>query len=89
MSESHSHDEIFNAVQEIISAILKVPAEKITVDSALTDLAHVESIKLLRIAGKLERRFDIELNNEQLFRKGRVGDLVNEVFMLQGEEKAS
>jgi len=69
------------ALQEIVSDVLKVPLDLITADSALTALPHVESIKLLRIAGKVERRFDVELDNEALFRKGTLGDLAQEIMM--------
>ncbi len=56
------------------------PADTISPDSALTDLPYVESIKLLRIAGKLERTFGIEIENEALFRKGTMQDLAREIL---------
>jgi len=76
------HDEVLADLKEIISNILKVPAGTMTVDSKISDLAYVESIKLLRIAGKIERRFGIELDNEVVFQKGSLGDITAEVVRL-------
>ena len=83
MSDSLHYDEIIEVLKHTVSAILKVPTHRITPDSTLTDLAHVESIKLLRIAGKIERKFGVELDNEALFRKGTLGDLASEIMMLR------
>lgn len=83
MSESKHYDEVIEVLKQIVSGTLKVPLHLITADSTLTDLAYVESIKLLRIAGKLERRFGIELDNEALFRNGTLCDLANEIIMLR------
>jgi acyl carrier protein len=52
-------------------------------DAKIADLAHVESIKLLRIAGKIERRFDVELDDESIFRNGTFGDIVDEIVELR------
>jgi acyl carrier protein len=81
--DTHQRDEVIGHLRQIVADILKVPADAITTDSKLTDLAHVESIKLLRIAGKIERRFEIELDNEAMFREATLGDIADEVTALQ------
>ena len=83
MSTSPHCDEILGTLKQIVSDVLKVPMHLITTDSTLADLAHVESIKLLRIAGKVERSFGIELDSETIFRKGTLGDLANEIILLR------
>jgi acyl carrier protein len=83
MSYSSDYAEVVGAIRSIVSDILNVPADKIAIDSKVADLAHVESIKLLRIAGKIERRFDVELDDESIFRNGTVGDLVVEIIELR------
>jgi acyl carrier protein len=83
MRESQHYDEVIEVLKKIVSGILKVPMHLITADSALTDLPQVESIKLLRIAGKVERRFGIELDDETLFRKGTLSDLAQEIIIAQ------
>src|SRR3978361_470360 len=68
------HHEVMGLLRQIVSDVLRVPGASVTADSALPALPSVESIKWLRIAGKVERRFDIELDNEALFRRGTLGD---------------
>jgi acyl carrier protein len=70
-------------MKQIVSDVLNVPSEQITMDAKISNLAHVESIKLLRIAGKIERRFDVELDDESIFKNGTFGDIVNEVVELR------
>jgi acyl carrier protein len=80
MGDLRHYDEINEVVKQIVSDILKVPKNLITERSALTDLTHIESIKLLRIAGKVERRFRIELDDEALFRDATIRDLVQQII---------
>lgn len=75
--------EVMGVLRQIVSDVLRVPVTSVTADSALSDLPSVESIKLLRIAGKVERRFDIELDNEALFRKGTLDDLAREIVLVR------
>jgi acyl carrier protein len=79
----HQNDEVVTTLRHIVSDILNVPAEQITMDAKIANLAHVESIKLLRIAGKIERRFDVELDDESIFRNGTFGDIVSEILELR------
>lgn len=80
---SNQNNEVVTTLRHIVSDILNVPAEQITMDAKISQLAHVESIKLLRIAGKIERRFDVELDDESIFRNGTFGDIVNEIVALR------
>jgi acyl carrier protein len=72
-------DEVVQALKTIVSEVLKVAPDTVTLDSRLTEIAHVESIKLLRIAGRIERRFGIELDNEAMFRDGTLRDIAAEI----------
>ncbi|MFJ2111672.1 MULTISPECIES: acyl carrier protein [unclassified Streptomyces] len=83
MPESSDRAEVFEGLAHIISNILKIPLDRITEESRITDLALVESIKLLRIAGKMERQFGIELEDDVLFQKAPLGDIANEVVALR------
>jgi len=83
MDYAGQYNEIVGSLKQIVSEILNVPTEEITMKSRFADLAHVESIKLLRIAGKIERRFDIELDNEAIFRNGTFGDIASEIVELR------
>ncbi|MGH9380610.1 MAG: acyl carrier protein [Thermoanaerobaculia bacterium] len=88
MLEPVSQHDVFEDLKQIVSDILRVPLEQISADSKLTDLGLVESIKLLRIAGKIERRFGIELDDEVVFEKRSLGEFTGEIvrlLQLQGE----
>jgi acyl carrier protein len=80
---TNPNDDVVATLRRIVSDILNVPTEHITMDAKIADLAHVESIKLLRIAGKIERRFDVELDDESIFRNGTFGDIVDEIVELR------
>lgn len=91
MSENQAHDEVLAGLKQIVSEVLRIPGEEITAESKLTDIGMVESIKLLRIAGKIERRFGIELDDEVVFRQGSLAEIVGEILTLrrqQSEETA-
>lgn len=74
-----ANDETLEAIRQIIFDVLRVEPERVTRDSVLSDLGVVESIKLLRVAGKIERRFDIELDDELFFQGVSVGRLIDEI----------
>ena len=82
MSDRRQYEEVFADLARIVSAMLKVPAGVLKENSRLSDLALVESIKLLQIAGKIERHFKIELDNEALFRRGSLGEIAAEIVKL-------
>lgn len=89
MVEQVSPDEVFASLKQIVSEILRIPVEQIDADSKLTDLGLVESIKLLRIAGKIERQFGIELDDEVVFEKRSLGEFTAEIVRLrQLQERA-
>ncbi|AKG42755.1 hypothetical protein SXIM_13710 [Streptomyces xiamenensis] len=79
MAYSSDEQEIFETLRQIVSDTLRVPAERVTRESVLSDLGMVESIKLLRVAGKVERRFDIELDDSLFFQGVSLGRLVEEI----------
>lgn len=87
--EHVSPDDVFEGLKQIVAEILRVPVEQINADSKLTDLGLVESIKLLRIAGKIERQFGIELDDEVVFEKRSLGEFAAEILRLrQLQERA-
>lgn len=81
--QENLRSEALENLKSIVSGILRIPAEEITAESRISDLALVESIKLLRIAGKIERRFGIELDDDAVFWKDPLGDIAAEVVRLQ------
>ncbi|GAA3816374.1 hypothetical protein GCM10022226_41350 [Sphaerisporangium flaviroseum] len=87
MVDQPSRQAVHDVLKGIVARILQVPENSITEDSRIMDLTLVESIKLLRIAGRIERTFGIELDQEVLFRTGSLGDITDEVFRLCRQEQ--
>jgi acyl carrier protein len=83
------HDAHFEDLRHIVSAVLRVPADQITAGARISDLAHVESIKLLRIAGKIERHFGIELEDEVMFREASLRQVADEIVNLRRVQSAA
>jgi len=74
-------------VERTISAIvceeLKLSAEQLTSGTNLRELPGVESIKVLRIISKIERVFDVELEDDVVFRVKTVAELASAIRNLQ------
>jgi acyl carrier protein len=87
MAGQLTHQAVSHALKGIVARVLQVPESTITDDARITDLSLVESIKLLRIAGRIERTFGIELDNEVLFRTGTLSEIADEVYRLCGQEQ--
>lgn len=89
MSDGTSHDglptvdggtaPVVEALRTIVCDVLRIPPGSVTPQSRLAELAHVESIKLLRIAGRIERRFGIELDDGTVVRDGTLLDIAEEI----------
>jgi len=67
-----------NTVKAAIAAFLKVPAEKLGDDVALTTLVQ-ESFVLVELVIELEERFESRLVQEDLQGVKTVGDLVRQI----------
>jgi acyl carrier protein len=83
VSDTDDSQKVFEDLRKIFSSILEIPFDLMTQDTRISDLSHVESIKLLRMAGEIERRFGVALNDEVVFRNGSLGDIVSEILKLR------
>jgi acyl carrier protein len=54
-------------VRDVVSEQLGLPPEAITATSDLRKLPGIESLKVLRIIARIERCYDIELDDEVVF----------------------
>ncbi|MFI6297340.1 acyl carrier protein [Nonomuraea sp. NPDC050790] len=82
MGDQLTHQAVCNTMKGIVARVLQVEEGGILPGSRITDLSLVESIKLLRIGGRIERAFGIELDNEVLFRTATLSELADEVHRL-------
>ncbi|ONH31455.1 acyl carrier protein [Pseudofrankia asymbiotica] len=62
-----THDEIVATVTGIVAQELGVPAESLAPDADLRSVEGADSVKVLRMIAKVEREYDVELEDEQVF----------------------
>jgi acyl carrier protein len=77
-----SDDALKQALCALISEELKLPAARITPSTDLRALG-VESIKILRIIAKIERAYDVELDDGLVFRVKTVDELASAIGQLR------
>lgn len=61
----------------IIRTELENPALELAPATVIRELPGIESMKVLRIISKIERKFGVELDDEVVFNVGTYGDLVS------------
>ena len=69
----------FEKLQQIISEVLNVDAEEITMDTTFVDDLGADSLDIFQIIMGIEEAFDIEISNEDAEKIVSVGDAVEEI----------
>jgi acyl carrier protein len=72
-----------NEIIQIISTELGIPAEELTPDVRLRSLPGMESMKVLSIILKVEKKYGIELPDDATFRLETVGQFLDLVQSLR------
>lgn len=65
-----------NVLTSIICAELENPGLALEPATVIRELPGIESMKVLRIISKIERKFGVELDDEVVFNIGTFGDLM-------------
>jgi acyl carrier protein len=60
-------DDITRTVTEIAAAEIGIPAANLEPDADLRAMEGIDSVKVLRMIAKIERAYDIELDDEDVF----------------------
>lgn len=76
-------------VCEIISATLEVPVADLKPETALRSLPNTESIKVLTVILKVEKRFGIEIPDEATFKLETIGEFIALVEELRSKQRPS
>jgi acyl carrier protein len=61
------HDDINATMTGLVAAEFGVPASELSPDLDLTSVNGADSVKVLRIIARIERTYDIELEDDQVF----------------------
>ncbi|WP_067865171.1 acyl carrier protein [Nocardia shimofusensis] len=71
--------EILRTVTEIALAETGIPAAELRPETDLRGMAGVDSVRVLRMVAKIERTFDIELEDQDVFGLSSIEDVVTVV----------
>jgi acyl carrier protein len=80
VSPSVSVADITAALTAIVAGELGVPAADIRPDTDLRAVQGADSVKVLRTIAKVEREYDIELEDEEVFGASTVGEIADVVY---------
>lgn len=67
---------MFEKVRKLIALQLKIPEDKITMESRIKDDLGADSVDILQLLMTLEDEHGIEIPDEKLVRFSTVGDIV-------------
>lgn len=82
-------NDIEQTISRLVSEELKLPMAELQADTNLRELPGVESIRVLRIIARLERTYDVELEDELVFRVQTLGQLADAIRKLRSPEKVA
>lgn len=69
----------FEKLQEIVSDVLNVNKDEITMESTFVDDLGADSLDIFQIIMGIEDAFDIEIENEDAEKIATVGDAVEQI----------
>jgi acyl carrier protein len=69
----------FEKLQSIISEVLSIDTDEITMDTTFVDDLGADSLDLFQIIMGIEEEFDIEIANEEAENIKTVGDAVEQI----------
>ncbi|WP_419996418.1 acyl carrier protein [Streptomyces boninensis] len=86
MSETRTAADIVATVTDLIATEFGRPAAELTPDLDLTAVEGADSVKVLRAVARIEREFDVELEDDQVFGFKTVRDVAGAVSGLLGRQ---
>jgi acyl carrier protein len=72
---NHGHAVALDAVREALAAQLRLDKDQIGEEERLDLLPNADSVRLMRAVSALERRFDVELDDNAIRNAETVADL--------------
>jgi acyl carrier protein len=82
---SSTRADILATVRGLVSAELALPDGEIGDDVPLRELAGADSVKLLRVVAQVERCYDAEFEDEDVFKVRTVNELVDLTIACGGQ----
>ena len=78
-AERHGLIMEFEKLKKIISEVLNVDEDEITMDTTFVDDLGADSLDVYQIVMGIEEEFDIEIDNDQAEKIVTVGDAVEQI----------
>ena len=75
-----SRQELVEQVRSIAAAETGIPVEELSPELDLRKAEGVDSVKVLRVVARIERDYDVELSDEQVFAFASVSDVADAVL---------
>jgi acyl carrier protein len=77
------------AIHAIIRAELGDPSLTLAPETVIRELPGIESMKVLHIITRIERKFEVELDDEVVFDMGTFGDLLGALDAARATPRAA
>jgi acyl carrier protein len=81
-------DDILHTVTEIATAETGIPAAELGSAADLRGMAGVDSVRVLRMVARIERTYDIELDDQDVFGMSTLADVAAVVLKALQEAAA-
>jgi acyl carrier protein len=78
-TENTGISDITETVRAIVAEVLAVPAAELALDTDLRGVEGADSIKVLRMIARIEREFDVELEDEDVFGVSTIAEVADVV----------
>lgn len=75
-----SRQEIVEQVRSIAAKETGIPIDELSPELDLRKVEGVDSVKVLRVVARIERDYDVELSDEQVFAFASVSDVADAVL---------
>ncbi|WP_250280754.1 MULTISPECIES: acyl carrier protein [unclassified Frankia] len=72
---SATHEQIVAVVTDIVTGELGLATGSVTPSTDLRSIEGADSVKVLRMISRIEQRFDVELEDEDVFGVSSVHDI--------------
>lgn len=72
--------EVVEGVRARVAEELGLPVGDVTPDAVLKQLPGADSVKMLRVVAKIERRYDVEFEDEDIFAVRTAAELADLVL---------
>jgi acyl carrier protein len=75
-----SRQEIVEQVRSVAAKETGIPIDELSPELDLRKAEGVDSVKVLRVVARIERDYDVELSDEQVFAFASVSDVADAVL---------